>query len=102
MLAKKIQHIVCHATTTICNLPISPYDKNLFTADKAILVVCPVVSSERIASRKGARKTSGDINFRSSIWSTDSFKSLKDFDKLSELSYWNKKSLRYHILIELQ
>ena len=65
----------------------SPYERNLFTADNAIAVICPVVSSDLIASRNGARKSSGEINFKSSIFSTASLSSLKDLLRLSECSY---------------
>jgi hypothetical protein len=58
-------------------------------ADNAMLVTDPVVSSERIASKNGERKVSGEINFKSSILRTDSFNSLNDLDRLSELSYCN-------------
>lgn len=46
--------------------PIRPYERNLFNADNARLVIWPVVSSERITSRNGARKTFGSIKRRSS------------------------------------
>lgn len=71
----------------ILNSPINPYDRNLLTADKAILVTAPVVSSDLIASKNGARKFSGEINFKSSIFSTDSLSSLNDFARPSGFSY---------------
>lgn len=44
------------------NIPISAYERNLFTEVRASPVIGPVVSSERITSRKGRRKTLGSIS----------------------------------------
>lgn len=49
------------------NLPIRPYDKNLLTDVRARPVIGPVVSSERITSRKGLRNTLGSTSERSRI-----------------------------------
>lgn len=48
-------------------LPIRPYDKNLLTDVRARPVIGPVVSSERITSRKGLRNTLGSTSERSRI-----------------------------------
>lgn len=45
-----------------CYIPISAYERNLFTEVRANPVMGPVVSSERITSRKGRRKTFGSIS----------------------------------------
>lgn len=45
-----------------CYIPISAYERNLFTEVRANPVIGPVVSSERITSRKGRRKMLGSIS----------------------------------------
>lgn len=47
------------------HIPISAYERNLFTEVRANPVMGPVVSSERITSRKGRRKMLGSISDRS-------------------------------------
>lgn len=44
------------------DIPIRAYERNLFTEVRANPVMGPVVSSERITSRKGRRKTLGSIS----------------------------------------
>ena len=54
-------------------LPIRLQDKNLLTEDKANPVIGPVVSSERITSKNGLRKTLASSSSRSVIVFRTSF-----------------------------
>lgn len=47
------------------NIPIRPYDRNLFTAFNAKHVIGPDVSSERIISRNGVKNVVESISWRS-------------------------------------
>lgn len=51
-------------------IPISAYERNLFTDVRANPVMGPVVSSDRMTSRKGRRKTLGSISVSSVIKQT--------------------------------
>lgn len=55
--------------------PNRPYERNLLTADNATPVIGPVVSSERITSRNGPRKTltSKSLMSEKKIIRTDDF-----------------------------
>lgn len=72
------------------HLPIRPYERNLFNADNARLVIWPVVSSERMTSRNGARKICGSIKRKSSILINRFLSSLNCFINPSCSSSYDK------------
>lgn len=73
-------------------LPIRPYERNLFNAESARLVICPVVSSDRMTSRNGARNTFGSIKRKSSMLINSVFNSKNCFTSPSCSSSCQKKS----------